>query len=322
MRRRFSKKFDTGISKHLGENYEGVSNQHADPDHIIYQLDRTIKQLKVMGYRERTLYDYRYHIEKYIEVTKVSLLSEMDKDSLLLYINHNNVSQSTKLIRLKLMKALLNRWHNEGLIEFEFWKDINIRVDEDIKEGLTKRELGILLNHLDFSNFVELRDGCIFLLIWETGIRLGTVSRVTEDMVNFKNKLIHYTGESMKNRKRLSLPLSDDLLEMLRILMRVNKTVLKHNKLEPAQHYLFISSLGNPMDSRSFGKRVHRYKKLTGLKNINPHAIRCGFAKRLLYRGVNIAVISKALNHKSIDTTTKYLYIDNEEVIEAIRGIE
>ncbi|WP_328803116.1 tyrosine-type recombinase/integrase [Ruoffia halotolerans] len=165
------------------------------------------------------------------------------------------------------------------------------------------------LKHLDFTNFVELRDGCIFLLIWETGIRLGTVSRVTEDMVDFKDKLIHYTGESMKNRKRLSLPLSDVLLEMLRVLMRVNKTVLKHNKLEPDQHYLFISSLGNLMDSRSFGKRVYRYKKLTGFKNINSHPIRCGFSKRLLDKGVNIATISKALNHKRIYTTTRQLHI-------------
>ncbi|MBA5728822.1 hypothetical protein HW423_03370 [Aerococcaceae bacterium INB8] len=57
MTRRFIKKFDTGISKHLGENYEGVSNHHADPDpdpdpdpdHIIYQLVRTSSNLKQWG---------------------------------------------------------------------------------------------------------------------------------------------------------------------------------------------------------------------------------------------------------------------------------
>ncbi|MES9754451.1 site-specific integrase [Bacillus wiedmannii] len=53
---------------------------------------------------------------------------------------------------------------------------------------------------------------------------------------------------------------------------------------------------------------------------MNPHALRRGFAKSLLEKGANISVISKALGHSDISVTTKYLYLDVEEIADNLRS--
>jgi len=66
-------------------------------------------------------------------------------------------------------------------------------------------------------------------------------------------------------------------------------------------------------------KRFAKYSVMYGLPNINPHALRRGFAKRLLNKGAHIAFISKALGHSDIAVTTRYLHIDKEEVANNLR---
>ena len=307
--------FETGIDSDIPpesiESSEGVPIEKA--------LNQLISEMRLLGYRERTLYDYVYHMTRYMTITGVLYLEEMDKLSLLEFINYNDVSPSTKRIRSKVMKAILNRWLREGLLEINFWKDIRIKVDEDVKIGTSPEEMYKLLKALDLNDFVQLRDACIFLLMWETGVRIGTMSRMRGDIIDFKEQVIHFDGSTMKNHRRLSLPISARLVKMLRSLIRVNKDVRAYNDV--VSDNIFITIEGRPMSAKAFSKRVLRYRAVTGLENISPHAIRRGFGKRLLDKGVNVAVISRALNHSSIETTTRYLHIDNQEVIDILRTL-
>jgi integrase/recombinase XerD len=87
---------------------------------------------------------------------------------------------------------------------------------------------------------------------------------------------------------------------------------------------LFITKNGGKVATSSTNnniiKRLGKYGKDFGLKNINPHALRRGFAKNLLGKGANIALISKALGHSDIAVTTRYLHLAKEEVAESLRS--
>ena len=66
---------------------------------------------------------------------------------------------------------------------------------------------------------------------------------------------------------------------------------------------------------------MNKYSNLFGIDNISPHAIRRGFAKRLLNEGVSVPVISKALGHADLSTTTKYLHISEVELINELKRL-
>ena len=88
-------------------------------------------------------------------------------------------------------------------------------------------------------------------------------------------------------------------------------------------NYVFITKKGgvipNSPTHYNIQKRLNKYSKEFGLRNINPHALRRGFAKSLLNKGANIAEISKALGHSNLAVTTQYLHLDKEEVAENLR---
>ncbi|WP_227752164.1 tyrosine-type recombinase/integrase [Viridibacillus arvi] len=87
---------------------------------------------------------------------------------------------------------------------------------------------------------------------------------------------------------------------------------------------MIITQNGLPINNsktsnNAISKKLNKYSKRFGLENINAHAIRRGYAKKLLDAGASIAIISKALGHSDLGVTTQYLDLDVEEVATSLR---
>lgn len=278
------------------------------------ELNAIIEEMTVLGYRERTMFDYKYHLTKLMAVSRIQYVDELNREVFLAYLKSGEVSQSTRRIRLKAIRAILNRLYDNGVLKDKFWAGIQVKVDEQVKPGVTLRELNKLLESLDLTEFAPFRDACLYILLWETGVRIETATLLELDMIDSQQLIIHFPGRTMKNGRALSLPVTQQLVDMLYQLDELNKHVLQVDS-----PWLFLTEQRNRLTNNAFGKRVALYKHAFNLKNINPHAIRRGFAKRLLEKGVSVPVISKALNHSDLSVTTKYLNIGEDELIDSIR---
>lgn len=271
--------------------------------------------------RKRTVDDYRYHLNNMLERSKISTFDKLNRQVLMKYIGDASVSDATRLVRFKSIRAVLNRFYRKGLLKEDFWSEVSIKVDQKSKVGATQREVEMLLYLLDFSKFTEFRDACAILLIWETGARMGTIAKTTENMIDHENLLIRWSGSAMKNHIALTLPISKNLSDMLKELSRVNVEVRHKNNV--TNDLMFITSNALSIEKSNYTnilvKRLSNYKKKYKLNNINGHALRRGFAKELLNQGLSVPIISKALNHSDLAVTTKYLNISDEEVIDSIR---
>lgn len=288
---------------------------------IVNALETVIRQMKASGLRERTINDYELHVNHFIDVTGIKVIEDIGADHLYLWLSSMNVSNQTKLTRLKCLKAFLSRCFNNGWLEVNFWNNVKIKVDSPVKEGATDREIKILLSLLDLTRFVELRDTAAILIMYQTGIRVGTLSQLENKHVNLDSKLLKIDGGIIKNHESIFLPFDDILVRVLNALMKQNELIRRENNVD--NDYLFITVNGGPIatgpTNNNITKRLSMYAKKYGLKNINPHALRRGFAKNLLKKGANTALISKALGHSDIAVTTRYLHLDKEEIVESLR---
>lgn len=286
-------------------------------------LEKVLQQAEVEGLRPVTIRDYKKWYSDYTEFNRFEHLDQFTADSIYRWLNSMDVANSTKRIRLKALKAVLGRLFNSGLLKENFFRNITIKVDEDIKEGATEEDIMELLSHLDMTNFFHLRDACAVLLMWQTGIRIHTLSQLTESHIDFEEGLMICTGNIMKNRRRLVLPLSEQVLELLSVLIEQNKIIREEFGFN--SDWIFMTKTGRSFVSETscnvLGNRLSDYSKQYGIKNINPHAIRRGFAKRLLDNGTSVPVISKALGHSSIAVTTKYLNISEAELINEVKRL-
>lgn len=295
--------------------YREVVNAH---DLTIEEAVKILSsEFEVLGYRERTIKDYNYHCERFSRITGVELINELNRDALIKYISHGEVKNATRRVRLKTIRSVFNKFYKKGWITEPFWNDIRIKVDEPVKTGTTESDLIKLITSLDFNDYIEYRDACIFILMWENGIRLNTLSQLEYDMIDFENNLITYESHIMKNHKELTLPISRELSKML---LDLHRWTIKKG-LNSKRLFISTRDTNIPIH-KSFSKRVKVYREKFNIYHINPHAIRRGFAKKLLDKDVPLPIISKALGHQTLATTTRYLHVDQEELIQALRDSE
>jgi site-specific recombinase XerD len=295
-------------------NYAGLTVRQA--------LETIARQMEATGMRERTISDYRHHVNHFAEITSIEILGEINSHSIYDWLASMDVNNQTKLTRLKCLKAFLGRCFNNGWLSTRFWADIKIKVDSPIKEGATERDIKLLLSMLDLSDFVQLRDATAILMLFQTGIRLSTISQLEERHVDIDAGILRIDGGLLKNHEQIHLPFDNALKRLLGALMRQNHVIRRESKAK--NNFIFITSRGGPIATshthNNIQKRLHKYSKQYGIKNINPHALRRGFAKKLLNQGANIALISKALGHGDLEVTTRYLHLDKEEVTDRLRG--
>lgn len=284
-------------------------------------LETVTRQMEISGNRPRTISDYRVYVEHFMQTVNIENVSDINADHVYEWLASMDVSNQTKLTRLKCLKAFLSRCFDNGWIPVKFWSKINVKVDNNVKEGATERDIRVLMSLLDLGDFVQLRDATAVLTMFKCGLRINTITQLENRHIDFANNLLKIDGEIVKNHEPLLLPFDDTLHRLLSVLLKQNDAIRREYGVK--NEYVFITKQGGIIATshthNNISKRLNKYANEYGLKNINPHALRRGFAKSLLDKGANIVEISKALGHSNIAVTTKYLHLDNVEVAENLR---
>ena len=279
------------------------------------------KQMRVSGLRERTIKDYNLYIKQFCLITGVTYLSDITTEKIYDWLDTMNVSNTSKLIKLKSLKSILGKCFDNGWIETKFWTVIKIKVDKNVKKGAKRNEINLLLSLLDLETFVGLRDAVAVLTMYTTGVRINTLEQIEEKHIDIDNRMFTLDGSILKNHKLLRLPINENLTQLLQVLMQQNDNIRKKHK--QSNNFLFITQQGTMLKSKSnnntISKQLNKYAHEFGLENINAHAIRRGFAKNLLDKGASVVLISKALGHSNLGVTTQYLDLDVEEVASSLR---
>ena len=314
------KKAELQVTEDLSELFSGRKpgkKRKKSVRTITMAMDLVLAQMRAQGLRERTLEDYERHVTHFAKIVGDKELTAVTADDLFEWLSSMNVNNQTKLTRLKCVKAFLSRCLSNGWVHSTFWKNVRIRADTPVKTGATEAEVQLLLSMLDLSKFVELRDATAVLMMFQTGIRVGTLAQLRRKHIDMDSRTLRIDGGLLKNHQAIQLPFDDVLHRLLSVLLAQNKKINRHTDL------VFITNAGKTVmmspTNNNIIKRLSRYSKMYGLENINPHALRRGFAKGLLEKGASIPLISKALGHSDLAVTTRYLHISNEEVSDSLR---
>ena len=293
-----------------------------DDKEIQKALETVFHQMRIAGNRPRTIESYAYIFNQFVEVCDIEYVEDINIDKLYHYLDVLEVTPATKLIRLKSIKAVLSKFYNNGWIKDRFWSNIQIKIDKEVKKGAKESDIDRLLRLIDQTTFIGFRDACAIKLMYKSGIRIRTLGELRERHIDFENMCLNLDGSILKNHKFLKLPIDMEVVEMLKILIELNKGIRNHFGTE--NRNVFITQNGTPMNTSkssncAISKQLNKYAKRYNLENINAHAIRRAYAKNLHDKGASIALISKALGHSDLAVTTQYLDLDVEEVAKDLR---
>lgn len=168
----------------------------------------------------------------------------------------------------------------------------------------------------------NVRDQLLLLLLAETGYRIGELLGVdyTND-IDYQRCLIkvHFrdtneNGARAKYAEERSALISKDTFDILLYYLAENRELLKKT------NYLFVNisgeTAGQPLNVNAVYAMLRRLEKKTGVQ-ATPHMLRHYFANQRRENGWDLPLISKALGHKQITTTIKYLDIKTDELVDA-----
>lgn len=166
------------------------------------------------------------------------------------------------------------------------------------------------------------RDQLLLLLIAETGFRIGEILGVDYIRdIDYQNQTIcvyfredNTNDARAKNAEYRRSRISNDAFEFLM------HYLAEYRELLQRQSNLFINitgeTAGQPMKVSSVYDMLERMEKKTGIR-ITPHMLRRYFSVIRWNDGWPLELISRALGHKHLDTTVKYLGLLDDKLIQA-----
>ena len=176
--------------------------------------------------------------------------------------------------------------------------DIRLRADPGRRIVLSRVEMDQLLDGIDVSLPLGLRDRAIFELMYATGMRVSEVVKLkVEDVDLSSRKLLVRQGKWGKDRVvPLSKPAAAFLLQYLEA--RAVKS-----------GFVFVCETG-ALTTGALNCRFQTWAKRTGVwkKGLSTHSIRHAVATHLLAGGADLRWVQELLGHESIETTVRYTH--------------
>lgn len=174
-----------------------------------------------------------------------------------------------------------------------------------------------------------------YVLLLNTGMRIGELAALTWNDVDFSRKLIkiNKTVSTIKNRGRFDsdnvkvnvittskTKKSNRVIPMnepsCKILLELKK---RQNEMEINTNYVVSTKSGDPMLVRVFEQTFSRICKENNIQYKGVHALRHTFGSVMLQNGTDIKIISDVLGHSTVQFTyDRYIHILNEMKAEAM----
>ncbi len=273
--------------------------------------------IKELNYSSLTKVDYQNDLKIYEEYLKRKNLNYLNitKKDILDYLKflddakYSNKSISRNLSTLRSFYTYLVEI--KVTPENVFRRVHNPKVEKKLPNFLNTVEVENILDSIREDTKENIRDKCIFELLYSTGLRVSELSDLKLNALDLKEKAIRVMGKGSKERIVYFGDYADKLLQEY---LGVREKFLKNGEIE----YLFINKIGGKLSRQSIEGIIERISKKYSLNHkFSPHTLRHTFATHLLDEGADIRSVQELLGHENLDTTEIYTHVSNERLREA-----
>ena len=162
------------------------------------------------------------------------------------------------------------------------------------------------LNHLldgQPDDPLEVRDLCMFELMYSSGLRLAELAGLDLDAVDLRGGEVRVLGKGGKERL---LPVGQKAVAAIQAWLPLRAALA--NDGETA---LFVSQRGERLSHRSIQARMSRWGISRGAdQKLHPHLLRHSFASHMLESSGDLRAVQELLGHADIATTQVYTHLD------------
>lgn len=247
----------------------------------------------------------------------------------------------------KILVDMLEKAVDADLIQKNVARQINTVITKEEKKSrrvLTVKETEMFLEEAEDTFYYNL-----FIVALETGMRVGELSGLQWEDIDFKKKVVHvrhsmtYFSNSegkyvfelhqTKTHKGLrDIPLTMKAIRALRQQQFLKHTIINKEKepMEGFEDLVFVTKNNKPITQFLISecidgtiKRIYKNHPNLEFEKFTTHCFRHTFATRALERGLPLKTVSALLGHAQLQLTTDlYMHVTQDSLFEGMAQFE
>lgn len=268
-------------------------------------VDCYLNALKVQGRSQKTVDRYKFVIEKMLKEIKVPAgrVTVYHLRQYLAAMKERGIAESTMEGQRQIFSAFYNWLQRESLIEKNPTANLGA-----IK--VPKKQRGIY-SDIDIAKLNGAckctRDRAIIAFLSSTGCRISEALGLDRDSVDLERLECIVHGKGNKERRVYMSPIAG---------MLIREYLETRKDDNPA---LFIGLRNERLQPNGARYMLNETAKRAGVDHVHPHKFRRTLATEMARRGMAIQEVCAILGHEKIDTTMRYVSIDNEDIKNSYR---
>ena len=183
------------------------------------------------------------------------------------------------------------------------------RVERYLPETLNELQVERLLESIQTSQPLGLRDRAIAELLYASGLRISELANARLENLLLEERIIRVTGKGNKTRL---IPVGRKACDAIAEYLAKERPDLVKKRTGGE---IFLSVRGTKLTTARIWQILKRIARQAGLEvNVYPHLLRHSFATHLLSNGADLRIIQELLGHADVATTQIYTHVDQQRL--------
>ncbi|MEZ6064841.1 MAG: tyrosine recombinase XerC [Planctomycetaceae bacterium] len=229
------------------------------------------------------------------------------------YLHECDYARSTIARRLACLRSFFKYTTREGITTANPAKALRTpRAGRKLPHFLTTDQVATLLEAPPANDAMGLRDRAILESMYSAGLRVAELVGINLSDWDRAASIFRVLGKGKKERIAPVGSYASRALERW-LDVRISDPTASPEERDA----LFLNRFGRRLTTRSIGRMLEKYLKITGLDMItSPHTLRHSFATHLLDGGADLRSVQELLGHKSLTTTQIYTHVSTRRLRE------
>ena len=272
------------------------------------KLERNYSRLTVLKYESclRLFEEYFKNLNKELEWESVD--ADVIRDWMESMMD-SGLTAATVNGRLSAVRSFYRFALKKGLVENDPAHTITgPKKEKPLPKFIREKDMDRLLQpEMWGDTYKDICARTIILLFYETGMRVGELVMLEDEMVDLDNRQLKVTGK--RNKQRI-IPFGAELEQALRDFVR-----LRDEQVERTEKGFFVTGKGQRVTYEQVRRMVKNHLgRVTTQQKRTPHVLRHTFATTMLNHEAGLESVKQLLGHESLATTEIYTHTTFEQL--------
>jgi integrase/recombinase XerC len=245
---------------------------------------------------------------QFLSRRRVESLEAVDRRLLrdyLSYLIDQGIAKVSLARKLSAIRSFYRFLLREGAIARNPIEQISSpKLERRLPEFLTKDEMARMIEAVDQSTPLGLRDRAVVELIYAAGLRVSELAHLELRSLDLDDRTIRILGKGSKERV---VVIGEPAVQALTNYLSAGRPKLLGPK---GSSFVFLNYGGGNLTERWVQKMLLKQAAAVGIeKSVHPHLLRHTFATHLLDGGADLRVVQDLLGHANLATTQIYTHV-------------